>query len=75
VTSDPWFFCWSGCLVACAVFTLLHDKGGIFHCARTTDRVGGPNPERRSYASFASFRDADGNRWMLQEITQRLPGR
>ena len=35
----------------------------------------GPHPERRSYASFASFKDPDGNSWLLQEVTQRLPGR
>jgi predicted enzyme related to lactoylglutathione lyase len=38
-------------------------------------RVGGPDPERRSYSSFASFSDPDGNGWLLQEITARLPGR
>ncbi len=38
-------------------------------------RVNGPDPEHRSYRSFASFRDPDGNGWLLQEITQRLPGR
>ena len=38
-------------------------------------RVGGLDPERRSYRSFASFRDPDGNGWLLQEITVRLPGR
>lgn len=37
--------------------------------------VGGPDPERRSYASFATFSDPDGNGWLLQEITDRLPGR
>ena len=37
--------------------------------------VGGPDPERRSYSSFASFNDPDGNGWLLQEITARLPGR
>ena len=35
----------------------------------------GPDPERASYRSFASFADPDGNRWLMQEITQRLPGR
>jgi catechol 2,3-dioxygenase-like lactoylglutathione lyase family enzyme len=35
----------------------------------------GPDPEHRSYGSFASFSDPDGNRYLLQEITQRLPGR
>ena len=38
-------------------------------------RVSGPDPERGSYRSFASFRDPDGNGWLLQEITTRLPGR
>jgi catechol 2,3-dioxygenase-like lactoylglutathione lyase family enzyme len=38
-------------------------------------RVEGPDPEHRSYRSFASFRDPDGNGWLLQEITTRLPGR
>jgi hypothetical protein len=37
--------------------------------------VRGPDPERGSYASFASFSDPDGNGWMLQEVTTRLPGR
>jgi catechol 2,3-dioxygenase-like lactoylglutathione lyase family enzyme len=38
-------------------------------------RVNGPDPERRSYRSFASFRDPDGNGWLLQEVTTRAPGR
>jgi catechol 2,3-dioxygenase-like lactoylglutathione lyase family enzyme len=38
-------------------------------------RVPGPDPERRSYRSFASFKDPDGNGWIFQEITTRLPGR
>jgi catechol 2,3-dioxygenase-like lactoylglutathione lyase family enzyme len=38
-------------------------------------RIGGPDPEQRSYRSFASFRDPDGNGWLFQEITTRLPGR
>lgn len=38
-------------------------------------RVGGPDPGHGSYRSFASFRDPDGNGWLLQEITTRLPGR
>jgi hypothetical protein len=36
---------------------------------------GGPDPARRSYASYATFRDPDGNEWLLQEVTARLPGR
>jgi catechol 2,3-dioxygenase-like lactoylglutathione lyase family enzyme len=39
------------------------------------NRVSGPDPERGSYRSFASFKDPDGNGWLMQEITQRLPGR
>ncbi len=38
-------------------------------------RVSGPAPDRRTYASFVSFNDPDGNGWLLQEITTRLPGR
>jgi catechol 2,3-dioxygenase-like lactoylglutathione lyase family enzyme len=38
-------------------------------------RVAGRDPDRRSYRSFASFRDPDGNGWLFQEITARLPGR
>jgi catechol 2,3-dioxygenase-like lactoylglutathione lyase family enzyme len=40
-----------------------------------THRVSGPDPHRGSYRSYASFRDPDGNGWLLQEITARLPGR
>jgi hypothetical protein len=52
-----------------------HDAGGVFHHGGTTDRVDGPDPERRDYCSFASFSDPDGNGWVLQEINVRLPGR
>ena len=38
-------------------------------------RVAGPDPNRGTYASFARFEDPDGNGWLLQEITKRLPGR
>ncbi|MEH2528251.1 MULTISPECIES: VOC family protein [unclassified Bradyrhizobium] len=38
-------------------------------------RVSGPDPERGSYRSYASFSDPDGNGWLLQEVTARLPGR
>jgi catechol 2,3-dioxygenase-like lactoylglutathione lyase family enzyme len=38
-------------------------------------KVSGPDPEHRSYRSLASFRDPDGNVWLLQEVTTRLPGR
>ena len=54
---------------------IFHDAGGVFHHAGTNARVPGPDPERRSYASFATFSDPDGNGWLLQELTTRLPGR
>lgn len=54
---------------------VFHDAGGVFHHAGTDGRVAGPAPERASYGSFASFADPDGNEWVLQEITKRLPGR
>lgn len=54
---------------------VFHDAGGVFHHAGTEARVSGPDPDRRSYASFVSFTDPDGNGWVLQEITTRLPGR
>jgi catechol 2,3-dioxygenase-like lactoylglutathione lyase family enzyme len=38
-------------------------------------RVSGPAPDRHTYASFVSFKDPDGNAWLLQEVTTRLPGR
>jgi len=38
-------------------------------------RVSGPDPQHASYRSFASFKDPDGNGWLFQEITARLPGR
>jgi catechol 2,3-dioxygenase-like lactoylglutathione lyase family enzyme len=50
------------------------EVGEIFH--RGPDGpVSGPDPERRSYGSLASFSDPDGNNWLLQEVTTRLPGR
>lgn len=57
------------------VSEVFHDAGGVFHRAGTEGRVPGPDPERRSYASYLSFSDPDGNGWLLQEITTRLPGR
>lgn len=38
-------------------------------------RLSGPDPERTSYGSFFSFNDPDGNTWLVQEVTTRLPGR
>ncbi|GLX07528.1 VOC family protein [Microbispora sp. NBRC 16548] len=54
---------------------VFHDAGGIFHHAGTDARVPGPDPQRRSYGSFLSFGDPDGNGWVVQEVTTRLPGR
>jgi catechol 2,3-dioxygenase-like lactoylglutathione lyase family enzyme len=57
------------------VSEVFHDEGGIFHHAGTVGRAEGLHPERLSYCSWASFNDPDGNGWMLQEVTTRLPGR
>jgi catechol 2,3-dioxygenase-like lactoylglutathione lyase family enzyme len=54
---------------------VFHDAGGVFHHAGTDARVPGADPDRGSYGSFLSFSDPDGNGWVLQEITSRLPGR
>ena len=59
---------------------VFHDAAGVY-AGRDEPylfgrhRVNGPDPEHRSYRSFASFRDPDGNGWLFQEITTRLPGR
>jgi catechol 2,3-dioxygenase-like lactoylglutathione lyase family enzyme len=53
---------------------LFHDAGGIFHHAGAKSLLRGPNPQRKSYASYASFSDPDGNGWVLQEVTARLTG-
>src|SRR5258706_11985457 len=62
---------------ATAVF---HDAGGVYAGADQPYlfgrlRVSGRDPEHRSYRSFVSFSDPDGNGWLLQDITTRLPGR
>jgi catechol 2,3-dioxygenase-like lactoylglutathione lyase family enzyme len=57
------------------------DVSEVFHFDRglrvtgTEGRVPGADPQGRSYSSFASFRDPDGNGWLLQEVKARLPGR
>lgn len=56
------------------VSEVFHFDGGL-HFAGTQRRVPGPDPQRRSYSTFASFNDPDGNGWLLQEIKTRLPGR
>ena len=59
---------------------VFHDPGGVYAGPDEPYlfgrlRASGPDPEHRSYRSFASFRDPDGNSWLFQEITTRLPGR
>jgi len=49
--------------------------GAQFQPDGTPGRVSGPAPDHATYGSFATFRDPDGNGWLLQEITNRLPGR
>ena len=52
------------------------DVSEVFHFAEFGGpTLPGPDPERRSYSSFATFSDPDGNEWLLQEVTGRLPGR
>ena len=46
----------------------------VFH-GSPFSRISGPDPERKSYGSFVSFEDPDGNVWIVQEVTRRLPGR
>jgi catechol 2,3-dioxygenase-like lactoylglutathione lyase family enzyme len=63
-----------------AISEAFHDAGGVYAGPDQPYlfgrlRVGGPDPEHRSYRTFASFSDPDGNGWLLQEITTRLPGR
>ena len=62
------------------VSEVFHDAGGVYAGPDEPYlfgrlRVSGPDPEHRSYRSFASFSDPDGNGWLFQEITTRLPGR
>ena len=62
------------------VSEVFHDAAGVYAGEDEPylfgrRRISGPDPEHRSYRSFASFRDPDGNGWLLQEITARLPGR
>jgi catechol 2,3-dioxygenase-like lactoylglutathione lyase family enzyme len=52
-----------------------HDADNLFHRVGADGRVPGADPDHRSYVSFASFSDPDGNAWLLQEVKQRAPGR
>jgi catechol 2,3-dioxygenase-like lactoylglutathione lyase family enzyme len=60
-----------------AVSEVFHQgtPGAQFEPEGTSGRASGPAPERGSYGSFATFSDPDGNGWLLQEVTTRLPGR
>jgi hypothetical protein len=49
--------------------------GAQFEPDGTSGRLSGPAPDHATYSSFATFRDPDGNTWLLQEVTTRLPGR
>jgi len=57
------------------VSDVFHDAGGVFHHAGEQDRIAGPHPDRQSYGSFLSFEDPDGNGFVVQEVTERRPGR
>jgi catechol 2,3-dioxygenase-like lactoylglutathione lyase family enzyme len=62
------------------VSEVFHDAGGVYAGPDQPYlfgrlRVSGRDPDHRSYRSFASFSDPDGNGWLLQELTERLPGR
>jgi catechol 2,3-dioxygenase-like lactoylglutathione lyase family enzyme len=51
------------------------DVSEVFHRVGRDSRISGPDPARASYSSFISFHDPDGNGWLVQEVTLRLPGR
>lgn len=57
------------------VSEVFHYAGFPFNNSVDNSRISGREPENRTYATFASFEDPDGNRWLLQEVTSRLPGR
>jgi catechol 2,3-dioxygenase-like lactoylglutathione lyase family enzyme len=54
---------------------VFHDGTGGYNRWDASTRASGPDPDRRTYASFLEFSDPDDNLWQLQEITSRLPGR
>jgi catechol 2,3-dioxygenase-like lactoylglutathione lyase family enzyme len=56
------------------VSEIFHYAGGPFNNVVENSRIPGRDPQGRSYFSFASFEDPDGNLWLLQEIKERLPG-
>jgi catechol 2,3-dioxygenase-like lactoylglutathione lyase family enzyme len=57
------------------VSDVFHFAGNEIRVVGSEGRVPGRDPEGRSYSSWASFSDPDGNSWLLQEIRSRLPGR
>jgi catechol 2,3-dioxygenase-like lactoylglutathione lyase family enzyme len=57
------------------VSEVFHYAHGIFNNATENPRAGGRDPQGRTYYTFASFEDPDGNEWLIQEIKTRLPGR
>jgi catechol 2,3-dioxygenase-like lactoylglutathione lyase family enzyme len=57
------------------VSEVFHYAGGPFNNTGESPRVAGRDPEGRTYFTFASFEDPDGNGWLLQEVKTRLPGR
>ena len=57
------------------VSEVFHFESNLLRVIETKGRVPGPDPNRGSYFSFASFRDPDGNSWLLQEVQTRFPGR
>ena len=57
------------------VSEIYHYETRPFHSAGTDARVSGPDPQGRSYFTWASFSDPDGNGWLMQEIKTRLPQR
>jgi catechol 2,3-dioxygenase-like lactoylglutathione lyase family enzyme len=62
------------------VGNVFHDAGGVYAGSDEPYlfgrlRISGPDPDHRSYRSYVSFSDPDGNGWLLQEVTDRLPGR
>jgi len=57
------------------VSKVFHYAGFPFNISMENHRVSGRDPEGRTYFTFASFEDPDGNKWLLQEVKTRLPGR
>jgi catechol 2,3-dioxygenase-like lactoylglutathione lyase family enzyme len=57
------------------VSEVFHDATGVFHHDGTRARVPGPAEDHKTYGSWVSFSDPDGNSWFVQEVTTRLPGR